>query len=83
MEEQRADDVVSGANMAFRFPVLRRGVRAGETEHNTVGRKIITKRRGEKLAPVIALHTPNEYIELCRDKLEEAKKGVTCVRLGT
>ena len=51
--------------------------------NNPVGGKIITKRRGEKLAPVIALHTPDEDIELCRDKLEEAKKGVTCVRLGT
>ena len=56
LKQYGASSIVDGANHALSFTVLRRSVRAGHAQVNTIGEEEGARARVVKLAPIIALH---------------------------
>jgi hypothetical protein len=65
------DDVVGGAHHAFRFTILRGGVRAEHPELHVVGKEELSWGGVVELAPIVTLDTPNLAAELSTHKREE------------
>lgn len=79
MEKKSAYNIIGGANHPFSFPVLRRGVRAGEAVGNAVVREEGAERAVDEFATVVALHALNNSVKLSVDGGEETLEGRGCL----
>lgn len=70
--KESAHSVIGGANEAFRFAVLWRGVGTREAVSNAGGREEIAKGGVDKLATIVALHALDDDIILRVNEREKA-----------
>jgi len=74
------NDIISGADNAFGFTVLRRGVGAGHAQVDTVGKEEGTGARVIELTAVVALDALDGDAKLCAHVGEKVREGGKRVR---
>ena len=80
LEEEGAKDVIGGADGTFGFSVLRRRMRARETECDAMVGEKSAETYIQELAAVITLHAFDHNIKLCADLGEEAFESGSGIR---
>ena len=80
LKQQGANDIIDGANNAFGFTVLGRGVGARHAKVNALGEEKVTGARVVKLFPVIALNRLDVGAKLSGGVGDEVSERAESVR---
>ena len=77
MEKESAHDIISCTNKAFRFAILRGGVRARKPIDDAIGGEKGAKRGVDEFAAIVTLHSFDDHMKLSvnigKETLEDSR----------